>query len=210
MGDLNKPLIQWGVDSKAIAGQRESGDLHLAKVYPNEALVAVIDGLGHGDGAALAAKTALRTLENSDGMWPISMVQRCHEELRSTRGVVMSLAMFRGSDDSMTWLGVGNVEAILLHRGSRVASGPETLLLRPGVIGDRLPTLAASTLHVGYGDTLILATDGIRPGYAEHVNGDEVPQHMADKILDQYGLDTDDSLVLVARYLHGKETGAPR
>jgi hypothetical protein len=210
MGDLNKSWIEWGVASKAIAGQRESGDVLFAKVYPDEVLLAVIDGLGHGDGAVLAARKALATLERSDGVWPISLVQRCHEELRSTRGVVMSLAMFRRSDDSMTWLGVGNVEGFLLHRNTALAHGQEALLLRGGVIGDRLPTLSTSTLRVGHGDVLIFATDGIRPGFTEHINGEEVPQRMAEKILDQYGRDTDDALVLVARYLHGKETAPPR
>ena len=80
----------------------------------------------------------------------------------------------------------------------------ESLLLRPGVLGDRLPRLSASVIPVSAGDVLIFATDGLREGFAAHSNLRDSPQQIADRILDQYGRETDDALVLVARYLHGK------
>ena len=111
--------------------------------------MAVVDGLGHGEGAAAAAKLAIATLEKGHGESPIALIQRCHEELRSTRGVVMSLAMFHSNDNTMTWLGVGNVEGFLLHRNAHVVPGQEALLLRAGVVGDHLPRLSASIIEVG-------------------------------------------------------------
>jgi len=122
----------------------------------------------------------------------------------------MSLALFHGSDDTVTWLGVGNVEGFLLHRDAHGVPGHEALLLRAGIVGDRLPRLSASVLQVGYGDVLIFATDGIRPGFTDNVNLEESPQQIADRILTQYGLETDDALVLAARYLHGKGIATAR
>jgi serine/threonine protein phosphatase PrpC len=205
MGTLNQSLIEWGVAGRALPGQKESGDHHLVKVRPTEALVAVVDGLGHGEGAAAAAKLAIAILKKGDGESPIALIQRCHEELRSTRGVVMSLAMFHSNDNTMTWLGVGNVEGFLLHRNAHVVLGQEALLLRSGVVGDHLPRLSASIIEVGPGDLLIFATDGIRPGFADNVNLQEAPQQTAHRILTQYGQETDDALVLVVRYLQGQE-----
>lgn len=210
MATLSPVLIEWGVAARAIPCQQESGDLHLVRPAQNEALVAVADGLGHGAGAANAAGAAMRTLEMCHGESPIAMIQRCHEKLRSTRGVVMSLALFQGMDDTMTWLGVGNVEGFLLHRDAQVVPGNEALLLRAGVIGDNLPRLSASVVQVGYGDVLLFATDGIRPGFADNVNIEDAPQQTADRLLAQYGLDTDDALVLVVRYLHGKDAAKAR
>lgn len=151
MGTLNQSLIEWGVAGRALPGQRETGDHHLVKVCPTEALVGVVDGLGHGEGAAAAAKLAIATLEKGHGESPIALIQRCHEELRSTRGVVMSLAMFQAEDNTMTWLGVGNVEGFLLHRNAYIVPGQEALLLRGGVVGDHLPRLSASIIEVGPG-----------------------------------------------------------
>ena len=86
---------------------------------------------------------------------------RCHERLRDTRGVVLSLGLF--ATGSLTWLGVGNVDGVLVRSGS---GAPEQLLVRSGVVGRRLPSLELSRLTVARGDTLILATDGIDQGFA--------------------------------------------
>jgi negative regulator of sigma-B (phosphoserine phosphatase) len=166
--------------------------------------VAVLDGVGHGKEAARAAQTAIAYLQQLEGESPIALFQRCHEQLRSMRGVVMSLASFCANDNTMTWLGVGNVEGVLLHRQFHVLPGQELLLLRPGVLGDYLPRLSASVLQVSAGDVLIFATDGIRPGFADNTNLNDSPQQIADRILTQYGQGLDDALVLVARYCHGK------
>ena len=88
------PLLHWGVATLALAGQRESGDLHLVKPVDGGALVAVVDGLGHGEEAAFAAKTAVGALERYGHEPPLSVLQRCHEALIGTRGVVLSLASF--------------------------------------------------------------------------------------------------------------------
>lgn len=206
MDALNQKLIDWGVATRTLSGQKESGDLHLVRVCRTEALAVVVDGLGHGAGAAAAAELAVATLEKGDleGQTAISLVQRCHENLRSTRGVVLCLALFNADDNTMTWLGVGNVEGFLLHRNSHIVPGREVLLVRPGVIGNHLPRLTASTVEIGHGDLLIFATDGIRAGFADHTNLQESPQQIADRIMDQYGRETDDALVLVVRYLRGQ------
>src|SRR5437764_14087643 len=46
----------------------------------------------------------------------ILLVGRCHKRLRSTRGVVMSLASFDARESIMTWIGIGNVAGLLLRR----------------------------------------------------------------------------------------------
>ena len=35
-----------------------------------------------------------------------------------TRGVVLSIALFNAENNTMTWLGVGNVDGLLLRNGS--------------------------------------------------------------------------------------------
>lgn len=197
-----KGLIEWAVAAQPLAGQSESGDTYWVKVRVSQALVAVLDGVGHGEKAALAARSAIATLSKFERESPITLFERCHEQLRSTRGVVMSLASFCACDNTMTWLGVGNVEGVLFHPGFQVLSGQETLLPSPGVVGDSLPRLSASVIQVAQGDILIFATDGIRAGFADNINFSESPQQIADRILAQYGRGIDDSLVLVARYLH--------
>jgi negative regulator of sigma-B (phosphoserine phosphatase) len=200
MEKVEKALLDYATATLALPGQVESGDRHFVKLCPPEAVVAVVDGLGHGQGAAAAAKMAIDALTGFRGDSVITLLQHCHRMLRATRGVVMSIASFNASDHTMTWLGVGNVEGALLHRNPHASPYQETLLLRGGVVGVQLPLLAASIVRVTEGDTLILATDGIRASFADRLNLNASPQEIADHILARYGRGNDDALVLVARY----------
>ncbi len=113
----------------------------------------------------------------------------------------MSFASFQAVDSTMTWLGVGNIEGVLLRRRYNAQTRErETLVQMPGVLGDRLPRLIPSVLKVSPGDILILATDGVRVAFAEGASLRESPQHIADSILARYAKGTDDALVVVARY----------
>lgn len=163
------------------------------------ALVAVVDGLGHGASAAAAAKIAIDTLERNADESLINLVRICHERLKKTRGVVMSIARFDYEEGTLTWVGVGNVEGVLLHRDAYGNVSQELLPLRGGVIGDQLPPLLASIVPVTRGDVLILATDGIRAGFADELKAGSV-QATADAVLARFARGTDDALVLVARY----------
>jgi hypothetical protein len=59
------------------------------------------------------------------------------------------------------------------------------------------------SIPVAPGDLLLLATDGIRSGFAEGLRLDQSPQQLADHILARDVKGTDDALVVVARYLGG-------
>jgi serine phosphatase RsbU (regulator of sigma subunit) len=197
-------LVHWGVATLALAGQAESGDLHLVAPVANGVLVAVVDGLGHGEEAAAAAKLAVQTLEQFADEPPLSLVQRCHAALKGTRGVVMSLACFDAHRGTMTWLGVGNVEGLVHHAHWAERSARAGLVTRGGIVGSELPPVQAAVVPVEAGDTLVFATDGIRSGFSDDVSVGEDPQRLADHLLSRYGKGTDDALVLVARYVGRK------
>ena len=195
------PTIEWGVASRALPGQRSSGDLNVVKSFPNGVLVAALDGIGHGEEAGSAAMVARAILEAHAEESVIALIRRCHDGLRATRGVAMSVASFNLSEALITWLGVGNVEGVLLRRGLAREAEEESLLLRAGVVGAQLPALQAAVLPVSIGDTLILATDGISSDFTRKLARNNPPQKAAENILARHGKATDDALVLVARYL---------
>ena len=56
-------VLERGVAALTHAGERRSGDVAVFAPSQRGGLVAVIDGLGHGDGAADAAEAAARVLE---------------------------------------------------------------------------------------------------------------------------------------------------
>lgn len=193
-------MVEYGVAKFALPGQGESGDHHLLRCVQNSVLIAVIDGIGHGEEAANAAKMAASLLKTDDDEPIISLVEQCHEKLRLTRGVVLSLASIDPIHGMMTWLGVGNVQGVLVRSDPRKKGNvQEVLLLRAGVVGSQLPPLQAAVLPIAQGDTLFFATDGIRINFAESLSARENPQRAADRILKEYGSGNDDALVLVSR-----------
>jgi len=110
----------------------------------------------------------------------------------------------RSFEGQLTWLGVGNVEAILLRSdpaGSGAKTRSDRVLLRGGLVGYQLPVLRASTLRLAPDDLLIFATDGIDAGFAEGLVCSDSPQQLADDILERHFKGHDDALVLVVRYL---------
>ncbi|HLZ50922.1 MAG TPA: SpoIIE family protein phosphatase [Candidatus Acidoferrum sp.] len=199
METISVPMVEYSVASFTLRGQGESGDDHLVCCNRSGVLIAAIDGIGHGKDAAEAAKAAASILRSGADEPVISLVQNCHEQLRRTRGVVLSLASIDTSHGLMTWLGVGNVQAVLKRAGSKQSNGLETLLLRGGVVGSQLPALQATVLPIAQGDTLYLATDGIRSDFAQSLTAMENPQRAANRILENYQNGNDDALVLVTR-----------
>jgi hypothetical protein len=202
METVSAGLIEWAVAELVLPGQTESGDRSLVTPTPDGWLVAVVDGLGHGGEAAEAAKAAVRSLERHAHEPIVTLIRTCHRALAGTRGVVMSVAAFDARAETVTWVGVGNVEGVLLRAQSTTTLGRESLLLRGGVVGVHLPALAAAIVPVTRGDELILATDGVQGDFAVRpLDGGDAPQQLADHILERWGTRTDDALVLVARYL---------
>jgi serine phosphatase RsbU (regulator of sigma subunit) len=194
-------VIDWGIASQPAPGQSVSGDLHVVKATDGGVLLAVVDGVGHGDEATAAAQTATAVLEKHAHESVISLLQRCHSALTQTRGAVMTLAQVQATEGTVTWIGVGNVEGCLLRADSSMSPPSENVLLRGGLVGYQLPALYASVLPLAPGDLLIFATDGIHAGFAKGINLKEPPKQIAQRILGQHFKGGDDALVLVVRYL---------
>jgi hypothetical protein len=188
-------MLEYGLAKHAHGGQSESGDLHMVCCNQHGVLIAVIDGIGHGEEAAEVAKIAAELLRGSVDEPVISLVELCHEKLKGTRGVVMSLAFVSPEQKMMTWIGVGNVQGVLVRADSKKGNPQESLLLRGGVVGSKLPFLQASVLPL----SLVFATDGIQSDFLAGLSGKENPQRAADRILNKFRSNNDDALVLVAR-----------
>ena len=203
MEAIKPPQIHCGVARFVLSSAGESGDLHSICPFRNGLLLSVVDGIGHGEEAAHAARAAVSSLQAASEEHVILLVQRCHQEIRSTRGVVLSLASIDFARGMMTWLGIGNVQGVLLR--CFASSGPvqEMLLLRGGVVGAQLPPLQATVLPISRGDTLVFATDGVRPSFVDTLSALESPQRAADRIPREYRTGNDDALVLVVRLAGG-------
>jgi negative regulator of sigma-B (phosphoserine phosphatase) len=196
---MNATTLEWGVAALPFAGESESGDEYVVKAFDAGALVAVIDALGHGPEAAYTAGIARVVLEQHAGEKPAAILRRCHEEMRNTRGAAISVASFDWSRRIMTWLGIGNVSGVLVRADAEIKPRVKQMVVHGGVVGYQLPEPRPITMQIAPGDTLILATDGVRSEFADidTLPSAMNPQVLADKILEAHATANDDSLVLV-------------
>jgi phosphoserine phosphatase RsbX len=96
----------------------------------------------------------------------------CHRQLATTRGAAMTLARLDFGDETLQWMGVGNVVANLLAKSP---SGVET---------------RSSARLAG----------GIAEGHLDGVDFTAPAAVIAERILREDSMETDDALVLVARH----------
>lgn len=198
METVARRQVEVEVATWVLSNDGECGDHYLVERFKDGALVAVVDGIGHG---VEAAKVALKTISILKGQAdaPVEdLVQQCHAALRGTRGAVLALASFNTRTRRMTWTGVGNVEGKLFSGAPSAA--PTTLLSSMGTLGQGTVEVRPSEVALKSGDTLILATDGVRSDFYLGVNFKKASKQLAEEILERSARRSDDALVAVARY----------
>jgi negative regulator of sigma-B (phosphoserine phosphatase) len=193
--------LERGVAGTAMTGEERSGDLAVFAGYDGGALAAVIDGLGHGDPAADASAIAAETIQRYRSASPAELLQRCHDALNKTRGVVMTLAWFDLERLELSWAGVGNVEARLVRGAGGYGARHDSALVLGGVVGYNLPSIRTSTTDLMPGDAVAFATDGIEPDFSLSLAPGVPAQRLAERILARHGKGTDDALAAVVRYI---------
>ncbi|NJN65872.1 MAG: SpoIIE family protein phosphatase [Chloroflexaceae bacterium] len=188
--------MTWGAVNRPKQGQSISGDTFVAQEWDNgQALFAVIDGLGGGEEASFAARSAASVLEEHPDYPLEQLIRQSHHALRSTRGAVIALLRMDGTNKKASFIGVGNI-------GIQVYSNqPIKPISKNGILGYRMPTLLE--LHYSYnsGDTFVLYSDGISGRFNLDGKIDIAlpPQSLAAAILDRYGKTNDDATVVVIR-----------
>lgn len=189
--------VHYGIAARPMSGYGCSGDEAVALATGDGALLAVIDGLGHGPDAAEAANVAAAALRAHSEKSATALLQRCHQALRRTRGAAISLAKV-ASAGAIDWVAVGNVQGTLVRAAP---AGSTRLIARGGVVGLRLPRMHPTTARLGRGDFLVVFTDGIADAPIGNLPRAASPQRNAQQLLDRRATGTDDALVLVAAYV---------
>jgi phosphoserine phosphatase RsbX len=199
---MNAAGLDIGIAHYALPGESESGDRCVVRTSAGRTLIGVIDGLGHGHEAAAAAGAASEILEGFVGEPVGSLLERCHERLRGTRGAAITLIVIDPDVTALEWVGVGNVAAGVRKTEASGTISCHELLVRSGIAGSSLPSVRALRLPLNCGDMVLLATDGVHPSFIDSVEvfaGGQPAQRVADMILAGYATMRDDALVVVAQ-----------
>jgi serine phosphatase RsbU (regulator of sigma subunit) len=183
--------------SRPYPGETTNGDAWQVDWQGERCRIAVIDGLGHGPAAALAASAAREALGRAPELLPDEGLRVCHRALANTRGAAISIASIDVVEHRLIYAGVGNVDGDLWQFGRR-----EHLVAYRGIVGVVLPTLRSFSFPLPPEWLVVMHTDGVRAhfnlqGLSEARLAD--PQQLAEEILRTWARPTDDATVVVAR-----------
>lgn len=190
-------MIEWAWAGRPKLGEPVSGDCFVLEEHEAGAFFAVIDGLGHGAGAVLAAQLAAEVLRAGAREPLPQLLASCHLRLKKTRGAVLSAAAIDDQRASLNWTGMGNVQGTLL----RSTGEREALLLREGIVGSSPPVYRLRVTTLARGDLVVLNTDGITSGWTGELSGPSGLQSLVDQIVRAHSRPDDDALVLAVRWL---------
>lgn len=181
------------------------GDAAAALRIPGGLLLALVDGLGHGERAAQAADLALKLLREAPEASLTALLARLDEGLRQTRGVAIGLARL-GPGNLLSAAGVGNVALLLGHAG-RFAALPS----QPGFVGGGLPArIIEQNRALDPGDLVLLHTDGVSAPLglgAVLPEWRRDPGLLCDFVLDRHRRTGDDAGVLACHWQPQDTTG---
>ena len=200
MDPLTAPAADWGVASMARDGESVSGDRFLVIENPEDLLIALVDGAGHGPEAAKAADAAIRVLETKPSLPLAVLLDRCHHDLQGTRGAVLLLARFDVRHSRLDWVGIGPIVGAVTRVDPSRRPRIELLLTRKGVVGLASFSAPTDSIAIDPGDLLVLASDGVHQDFVDRLRPSEVPERLARNILEAHRKRDDDALVLVVRF----------
>jgi anti-sigma regulatory factor (Ser/Thr protein kinase) len=191
--------FRWGGVSVPKVGEEQSGDAWAVTAAGGSLVVLIVDGLGHGAHAHLAAQAALGVFREGSPADLADYAGRAHEAMRATRGGVLGVCAIDPGEECLTFVGVGNVAGRVV-----VAGAGRSLLSQEGTVGTQAaaPRLRPVRYAWAPGATLLLASDGLRSqwdprAYAGLLEHD--PAVVAATLHRDHARTTDDVTVLVVR-----------
>lgn len=135
-----------------------SGDVAFVRRDPAGVVLALIDGVGHGESARAAADLALRALDASSSTDPTALLADIDAACRGSRGVAASVARWDVEAGVVTAAGVGNVSLRLFD----LEADSAVFLPSPGVLGSRgVRPSTARVVRAPPGAMLVAHTDGV-------------------------------------------------
>jgi anti-sigma regulatory factor (Ser/Thr protein kinase) len=137
-------------------GEVECGDRWELVTSRDAITLMLVDGLGHGPEAAVAAASAAHAFAGCAQRSEPTVLSVLDAEMRETRGAAVSVVHVDEAAAAVSFTGVGNVEA-------RVLGGESTQYLVPqnGIVGHGMPAVRSMPATWVAGGRLIMNTDGV-------------------------------------------------
>jgi len=149
------PASRFGAISIPLKGETECGDGWALAQEAATTCLMVVDGLGHGSFAALAAESALEGFAAAPSETPRAAIERAHRALSGTRGAAAAVA--RVTDPNrLSYCGVGNITGYLIE-----AEKSQGLVSHNGTLGLTMTRLQQFEYDRTAHSLMVMHSDGL-------------------------------------------------
>ena len=114
LAEASDDHIAVGAICKPMPGETRCGDGWGCELLADRCILVLVDGLGHGTGAAAAAELAVASVQQHRAKAPAAIVQSAHDALRATRGAALAVAEIDFAQQSIRYCGIGNICATII------------------------------------------------------------------------------------------------
>jgi len=149
--------VRVGVSQHSLHDDPACGDSWHVTLANQRLSALVVDGLGHGEEAERAAKAGVHAFAQAPFSAPEQLLGELHFVMAATRGGAVAIAQYDGADDTLAFIGIGNIGATLVG-GDR----PRGLASHPGIVGGQYRKGQVFNYAHVKGNLLIMFSDGLQ------------------------------------------------
>lgn len=191
------PGMEFGMVCLPMPGQEVSGDGWGVERIQEKSTCVLVDGLGHGPDAAIAAQAALSVLKEHRDKAPAEIMERAHGALRSTRGAAVAVAEIESEQNSLRFCGVGNIVAAIISDAKT-----RHLVSHNGIVGQEARKITEFRYTWSPESLLIMHSDGLTSRWDLLMYPALIQRHpslIAGVLYRDFSRGRDDMTVLVAK-----------
>jgi anti-sigma regulatory factor (Ser/Thr protein kinase) len=192
-----------GAICKPMHGETRCGDGWSCEFLADRCILVLVDGLGHGIGAAVAAELAVASVRQHRAKAPATIVQYAHDALRATRGAALAVAEIDWTQQSLRYCGIGNISASIV-----TGDNLRHLVSYNGTAGHEARKIVEFTYPWSPNALLIMHSDGLMTRWNLQAYPGLLQRHpslIAGVLYRDFVRGRDDVTVLVAKMRCGAE-----
>lgn len=153
----NTQDLRFGVSQHSLHDDPACGDIWSLAVQGGRVSALIIDGLGHGEDAEVAARAGEAAFQQRPFDSPERQFEDMHHAMKGTRGGAAAAVHFDALSGGLRFVGIGNIGATLISEEKT-----RGLASHPGIVGLQFRKAQAFDHSHAIGHLLVMFSDGLQ------------------------------------------------
>jgi anti-sigma regulatory factor (Ser/Thr protein kinase) len=149
--------LRIGINQHSLHDDPACGDVWSLALQGEQLSALIIDGLGHGEDAEIAARAGEVAFTRQPFDRAEQLLEEMHHAMKGTRGGAAALVQFDAASGGLRFVGIGNIGATLIDEDKT-----RGLASHPGIVGLQFRKAQAFEHSHVNGQLLVMYSDGLQ------------------------------------------------